>query len=80
MGFIEAYAGVACVLVILVAALLILREYRGDVDILDTVVFVKNRVVRMVGGGSSYDGLDTMDDPLVPREVLVQKMEMTPLK
>eukprot|EP00954_Amorphochlora_amoebiformis_P019317 1331882-Amorphochlora_amoeboformis.AAC.1 len=86
MAFLEMYAGFACVVVIMIASLLILREYRGDVDIMDTVRFVKNRTMRMVKG-SEYGkgeyvsgGLDDMDDPLVPREVLVQKMEMTPLK
>mmetsp|Transcript_565 Transcript_565/g.957 ORF Transcript_565/g.957 Transcript_565/m.957 type:complete len:80 (-) Transcript_565:500-739(-) len=79
MGFVEAYAAFACVLVVIIAAILILREYRGDVDIMDTLTFVKNRTMRMVAG-NQYGGLDTMDDPLVPREVIIQKMEMTPLK
>ena len=37
-------------LVVIIAAILILREYRGDVDIMDTLTFVKNRTMRMVAG------------------------------
>jgi len=54
MGFVEVYAGFACVVVICVAALLILREYRGDVDLLDTIIYVKNKTLRLIRGPGEY--------------------------